>query len=166
VADLKNAAWMLRYAARSFVHNLGFIPEDRAGWRPEPGAHSPLEIAAEAVRVLHMYRPILEGPNYPDPPPPLPQPATLREAGGMISEGAERYAAGLEAAGPELDRPEEMPFGGVFLASRAVCFPVLDILHHHGQICYLQSLLGDTEMHWDAAAIETEFAWHGAQPDA
>lgn len=36
---------------------------------------------------------------------------------------------------------------------------MLDLFHHHGQICYLQSLLGDTEMHWDAAAIDDVFAW-------
>src|SRR5687767_8608422 len=112
--DLRGAAWMLRYAARSLSHNLGFIPVDRTHWTPEPGAKSPLEIAAEAVRGLHMYRPILRGPEYPDPRPVIPKPATLDEARTLLAAAAEEYAAALEATGPELDRPQEMPFGGVF----------------------------------------------------
>ena len=52
-----------------------------------------------------------------------------------------------------------MPFGGVFRAYRAVCFPLMDLFQHHGQICYLQSLLGDREMHWSETAIDDEFAW-------
>jgi hypothetical protein len=35
----------------------------------------------------------------------------------------------------------------------------MDLFQHHGQICFLQSLLGDAEMHWDEAAINDEFAW-------
>jgi hypothetical protein len=164
VEDVKIAAWMLRYGARSLVHNLRFIPADRAEWKPEPGVKSALEIVTEVLRAVRMYRPILEGPDYPEPRPALPQPATLQEAAEMLSTAVEEYAAALEAAGPDLDRPQEMPFGGVFRASRAVCFPVFDLFHHHGQICYLQSLLGDTEMHWDEAAIADEFAWKDEIP--
>ena len=69
--------------------------------------------------------------------------------------------AALERTGAELDRAQEMPFGATFRASRAACFPLLDLTHHHGQICYLQSLLGDSEMHWDEAAITDEFVWKG-----
>jgi hypothetical protein len=47
--------------------------------------------------------------------------------------------------------------GGLLWATRAVLIPVLDLLHRHGQICYLQTLLGDTEMHWDEAAIRECF---------
>ena len=161
--ELKAAAWMLRYGARSLAHNLEFIPADRAHWKPDPAAKSPLEIAAEVIRVLHSYRPIFVGPEYPDPRPPVPQPATLEEARSLLQAAAQEYAAALEAAGPELDRPQVMPFGGVFRAYRAVCFPVLDLFHHHGQICYLQSLLGDEEMHWNEAAIAAEFAWEAEE---
>lgn len=156
--DLKAVAWMMRYGARSLVHNLQFIPAERAEWKPEPGAKSALEIATEVIRAVLMYRPILDGTGYGDTMPEWPRPATLAEAAGLLIPTVDEYAALLEAAGPELDRPQPMPFGGVFRASRAVCYPLLDLLHHHGQILYLQSLLGDTEMHWDEAAIDAEFA--------
>jgi DinB family protein len=157
--DLKAAAWMLRYGARSLAHNLEFIPADRIDWRPDPAAKSPLEVAAEVIRALHLYRPIFEGPEYPDLRPPIPQPETLEAARSLLLDAVEDYAAALERAGPELDRPQVMPFGGTFRAYRAVCFPLMDLFHHHGQICYLQSLLGDREMHWSEAAIADVFAW-------
>src|SRR5205807_1931078 len=98
---------------------------------------------------------------YPDPRPPLPLPKTLPEAVELLEAAVEDYATALEAAGPELERGQAMPFGGVFRASRAVCYPVLDLFHHHGQIMYLQSLLGDRDQHWDEAAIAEEFEWKG-----
>lgn len=159
MTDLKSAAWMLRYGARSLAHNLEFIPEERANWRPAPDAKSPLEIAAEVIRGMAMYRPIYAGPEYPEQLPRSPAPSSLAEARELLLAAAEEYAAALEAAGPELDRPQAMPFGGTFHADRAVCFPLLDLLHHHGQICYLQSLLGDAETHWNQAAIADEFEW-------
>lgn len=162
--DLKAAAWMLRYGARSLAHNLDFIPADRAEWKPEPSAQSALDIVTEVLRALAMYRPFFDGPDYPDSRPQFPQPATLLEAKALLAVSVRDYAEALEAAGPELDRPQPMPFGGVFQARRAVCYPLLDLLHHHGQICYLQTLLGDREMHWDDAAISDEFAWIDAPP--
>jgi hypothetical protein len=159
--DLKTAAWMLRYAARSLAHNLQFIPEEKQDWKPDPSAKSPLEVAAEAVRVIHMYRPMLEGPDFPKERPEWPQPRTLAEAGELLTRSAEEYASLLEAAGPELDRAQAMPFGGVFRGTRAACYPLLDVLNHHGQILYLQTLLRDAEMHWDEAAIADHFEWKG-----
>lgn len=157
--DLKTAAWMLRYGARSLAHNLEFIPADREQWSPEGSAKSALDVAAEVIRALQMYRPLLNGPNVAAAPPRSTPPTTLAEARTLLLTVANEYAAALEASGPELDRPEAMPFGGVFRAYRAVCFPVMDMFHHHGQVCYLQSLLGDQEMHWSEAAINAEFAW-------
>ena len=37
---------------------------------------------------------------------------------------------------------------GSFPFARAVSFPVIDAIHHHGQIAYIQSLLGDAETHF------------------
>jgi hypothetical protein len=159
MADLKAVATMARYGARSLAHNLAFIPEDRARWKPEPSAKSPLDIAAEVIRAFGMYRPIFNGPTYPEKLPTLAVPKTLAEARSMVLEAAEEYAAALDAAGPELERAQNMPFGGVFRASRAVTFPVMDLFNHHGQILYLQTLLGDAEMHWPEEGINDEFAW-------
>jgi hypothetical protein len=56
--------------------------------------------------------------------------------------------------------------GGMLRAPRAALIPVLDLLHHHGQICYLQTLLGDREQHWNEAAIAESFGRDSAEPPA
>jgi hypothetical protein len=62
--DLKVAAWMVRYGARSLIHNLEFIPADRLDWKPEPGAKSALEITGEVVGNLRWCLPILRGGEW------------------------------------------------------------------------------------------------------
>src|SRR5262249_37182229 len=96
--DVKIAAWMLRYGARSLIHNLQFIPADRADWKPESGAKSPIEIATELIRGIALYRPLLDGPEYPDPWPEFVPPATMAEATERLMAAVEEYAAALEAA--------------------------------------------------------------------
>lgn len=157
--DLKTAAWMLRYGARSLAHNLQFIPEDRLDWKPGPIAKSAREIAFEPIRAMLMYLPIFDGPAYPTKWKLPPEPETREELAELLVETADSYAARLESAGDELDRAQPMPFGGTFKAYRAVCYPVMDLFNHHGQILYIQSLLGDAEMHWNDEAVEELFAW-------
>jgi hypothetical protein len=160
--NLKVAAWMLRYGARSLAFNLGFIPPDRLDWKPEPGAKSALEIAREVVGGIRMYRPILSGGEW-DPTTAYPPIATLDEARSLLADAAEEYAAALEAAGPELNRLVNIA-GGPLRAPRAVLFPVMDLFHHHGQICYLQTLLGDREQHWDGDTIAELFGPDSPEP--
>src|SRR5205823_4690918 len=109
------------------------------------------------VRVFGMYLPMVVEGGFPPFRQPFQPPASLAEAKTQLLELSERYAAALEAAGPELDRAQAMPFGGVFRATRAACYPLLDLMNHHGQILYIQSLLGDADQHWDDAAIRDEF---------
>jgi hypothetical protein len=149
--NLRVAAWMLRYGARSLAHNLEFIPAERLNWKPEPGAKSALEIAREVVGGMRMYLPILRGGEW-DNTTEYPRVATLEEARSLLAETAEEYAAALEAAGPELNRLVNIA-GGPLRAPRAVLYPVMDLFHHHGQVCYLQTLLGDREQHWNGDAI-------------
>src|SRR5262249_53015058 len=83
---------------------------------------------------------------------PWPRFTTLDEARSLLTETAEEYAAALETAGPELNRLVDIA-GGMLRAPRVVLFPVMDLFHHHGQVCYLQALFGDKEQHWDGDAI-------------
>lgn len=149
--NLKVAVWMLRYGARSLAHNLQFIPADRLDWKPEPGAKSALEIAREVVGGMRMYLPILRGGEW-DRSREYPRVTSLDGARSLLAETAEEYAAALEAAGPELDRLVNIA-GGMLRAPRAALYPVMDLFHHHGQVCYLQTLLGDREQHWNEAVI-------------
>ena len=162
--NLKIAAWMLRYGVRSLIHNLEAMPADRLDWKPEPNAKSALEIAGEVVGGMRMYRPILRGGEW-DRSNPWPRFATLEEARSLLTQTAEEYATALEAAGPELNRLVDIA-GGMLRAPRAALYPVMDLFHHHGQVCYLQTLLGDTDQHWNETAIAQFFGRESAKPPA
>ena len=41
----------------------------------------------------------------------------------------------------------ELPFG-TFSLGQCSGFPPFDLMHHHGQIAYIQTLLGDQEDHF------------------
>lgn len=153
--DYTAAILMLRYGAHSLLYQLEMLPPERRNWKPEPTAKSGLEIAGEVASALQLYLPLVR--NTPWEFPERRVPATLEEAREQVNTALEAYVAALAAAGPELDRPQDMPFGGTFWAPHAALFPVIEIQHHHGQLCYLQSLLGDAEMHWDTEAIDQMF---------
>ena len=98
--NLKVAAWMVRYGARSLAYNLGFIPADRLDWAPEPGAKSALQIAQEVVGGMRMYLPILRGGEWDNQTqyPPVP---TLAVAQDLLAQTAEEYAAAQQHSKPE-----------------------------------------------------------------
>lgn len=144
---MKDAVDMARWAARDFVFNLEAIPADRLDWKPTPEAKSALQLAGEVAGVAGNTIPVLQGGDW--TPAPLPQPATLEEARQMVLEQADAYSAALEAADPaSLQRTLDLPFGK-FKAARFVLFPLIDLIHHRGQLCYIQSLLGDAEVRFD-----------------
>lgn len=163
-AKFEEVGRMMRYGALSFLHQLDQIPADRLHWKPEPSAHSAMEIAAEVISVFRMYQPLLEARDAEsvmwvrvERTPP----EDVSEARSLLMPAVEDYLRALEASGPELARQQPMPFGGVFWAEDAATYPLLDVMHHHGQLCYLQALLGDEEQHWSDDAILSSFMREG-----
>jgi hypothetical protein len=151
------AIFILRYGAHSLLHQLECLPPERRDWKPHPDAKSGLEIAGEVASALQLYLPLVRGTDWEFPP--RPHPTTLEEARELVTSAVEDYVAALEAAGPELNRPVDMPFGATFWGPHAAIYPAIEVQHHHGQICYIQSLLGDKEMHWDEEAIAQHFTY-------
>lgn len=148
--DLKSAARLLRWAVQNTLYNLTFIPEDRLGWKPEPAAKSPLEIVGEVVAGQRMMLPVFNGGEWAQTS--FPRPTSLEEARGMLEEISEKYLEALENATLEgMDRMVTMA-GIPIWAPRAVLLPVVDAIHHHGQLTYIQLLLGDTESHFEMQA--------------
>jgi len=148
--DLKVAARLSRWGAGNFAFNLTFIPTEKFTWKPDPASKSTSEIAGEVIGVMQMCMPVFKGGGF--EVSEFPKPANAEEVRSLLIPAAEAYAAALEAAGPELERLTMTP-GGELWASRAVLFPLIDLIHHHGQICYIQSLLGDAETHFDPAGM-------------
>jgi hypothetical protein len=78
-------------------------------------------------------------------------PATNREeAKALVIRLSEAYAAKLRSLSPQdAEGTVQMPFGGAWPKARAISLPVIDLVHHHGQIAYIQMLLGDATSHFE-----------------
>jgi uncharacterized damage-inducible protein DinB len=142
---LEGMAGQAAWATKNLSYNLGFIPEDKLAWKPAPTAKSAYEIAAEVAGVAHGMSAVIDGQAWPQS---MPSYSSLKEAQDGVEQAGEAYAAKLRSIDPaRLGETVELPFGS-FPFARAVSFPVVDAIHHHGQIAYIQSLLGDTESHF------------------
>src|SRR5438105_766134 len=146
MSNLEPAARVVRWGVESMAFNLGHIPADKLNWKPNPACKSALEVTGEVVGVLRGMQGVVEGGGFVGGGQ-YTAPASLEEAQRQLAEVGEAFAAALESAGPELDRAIETPFGTMW-GSRMVLWGMIDLVHHHGQISYLQSLLGDPEMHF------------------
>ena len=155
MTNLEPVARVVRWGVESMAFNLGQLPADKLNWKPNPECKSALEVTGEVVGVMRMMVGLMTTGSFERPPGaeaagPIryPLPTGLEDAQRQLVETGSAFAAALEKAGPELERPVETPFG-TMLGSRVVLWGMIDLVHHHGQISYLQSLLGDKEMHFN-----------------
>jgi len=141
-------AELMKWASRNTSYNLEFIPEDRLAWKPAPTAKSALEIVAHVVRAIRGMRPVLEGGGEWSPGD-VPVPSGLRAAQDVLESAAAEYAEALQRVDPaQLSRTVSIAGAFSFPLARAASLPVIDMIHHHGQIAYIQTLLGDEEFHF------------------
>src|SRR5690606_5610477 len=145
-------AEQLDWATKNMAYNLDFIPDDKLNWKPAPTALSALEIVGHLLGVIEYFRSALENPAAAGPPSgDGSTPASRDEAKMKLVAAGEEYSHWLLSLPEErLAEVVQLPFGK-FPLGFAAEIPVSDALHHHGQIAYIQSLLGDTEPHFDAS---------------
>lgn len=160
MVDLKPNARLVRCMAASMATNLDYLPADKLEWKPTPEAKSALQVTAEVIGVIRMILPIFRGEDM--QMLPFPKLGSLEEAKALLADTAESYATALENAGPELERVISTPLGEMW-ALQAVLFGLVDLLHHHGQVTYIQSLLGDAENHLDRPTV---LKWFGREVPA
>lgn len=144
--NLEMLAEQARWASSNIAYNLAKIPADKLNWKPAPSANSAIEIINHLMRPLFGIPAMLSGKA-----PEEFTPATdLGSAQKLIRDAGEKYAAFLRGLAPEsLQGTIEMPFGGTWPRERVAALPLSDLLHHHGQIAYIQTMLGDTESHFE-----------------
>lgn len=136
------AAW----AGKNMAYNLKFIPEDKLAWKPAPTAKSALEIINHVSLFVAGMSGFLNTGQWTTP---AVTPATnLAEAQELITRVSAEYAVALRNLPVErLAETAVLPYGS-FPMARAVAMPVADLVHHHGQIAYIQTILGDEAMHF------------------
>jgi uncharacterized damage-inducible protein DinB len=151
MGPLEALAYQAEWAGKDTAHNLDFIPADKLEWKPAPTAKSVLQIANEMVYFAKGMLPVLSGGSFTRPE--VTPATTAAEAKERLLATSSEYAQALRAVKPEdLGRQVDLGFGTVSLA-QAAGMPVMEFVHHRGQIVYIQTLLGDTQDHFDMSAI-------------
>jgi len=147
---LEGLVGLANFGTHNMAYNLKFIPADKLDWKPAPTAKSAYEIVSHIHGVLTCMKPVLEG--QPWAAPQFQTPTSLEEAQSMLTAAGDAYAAALTKIPPEQLGKTVTVWGSYTVPlGRAAGMPVVDIIHHHGQIAYLQTLLGDEEMHFREA---------------
>lgn len=144
---LESAIRLAEFAGQNIAYNLEFFPADKLNWKPEPTAKSALEIVHHVSAFLNGMGSMLAGGEFTIAEPPAP--TDLASAQALIRTATGVYvqaALGVDPA--RLGETVELPFG-TFPFARAATMPAFDLIHHHGQIAYLQTLLGDEESHFE-----------------
>ncbi|HEX8832872.1 MAG TPA: DinB family protein [Abditibacteriaceae bacterium] len=138
-------ASQLEWVGNNYAHNLDYIPEDKLTWKPAPEASSALEVTEHVIGVLNRIRWAVAG----DEPTELTPPANREDAKQALASAVASLALALRALTPEdMARIIEVPRFGDMPVARLANIAVMDTTHHHGQIAYIQTLLGDTESHF------------------
>ncbi|HEX9996576.1 MAG TPA: DinB family protein [Abditibacterium sp.] len=133
------------WAGKNLSYNLNSIPDDKLSFKPAPEAKSALEISSEVVHVLQMFTAILQNQKPAETPVSF---ATRDEAKAALETASAAYGLLLLSLGDnDLIGEMQLPFGAMPKA-QAIALPVVETIHHHGQIAYIQTILGDTESHF------------------
>ena len=134
----------MKFAVANVCNNLGFIPNDKLNWKPAPTANSVLEVVNHLAGSVYGVTAKISG----DEQGAQFTPATnAQDAKALLQKGADNYIAMLGKLTPQdMSRTVTLPFGEVPLTV-AAGVPVVEMINHHGQITYIETLLGDTESH-------------------
>lgn len=136
---------LAEWGAQNVAHNLDFIPDDKLQWRPATDAQSALEIAHEIANSVDSASLLFQTGELHRR---VDKPQNREEAQKAILDAVETYATALRSLTEEqLKSIVKFPFREMPMEF-AMRVPVTEILHHHGQIAYIQLLLGDTESHF------------------
>jgi hypothetical protein len=136
---------MMDWTAKNVSYNLDFVPDDKLDWKPAPDAKSAMDIAHEIALSADSISNFLTSGEYQKN---VARPDTRDEAKAAIIAAAETYTKALRSLTAEqLAGNVQFPWGETPM-SEAIGMPVIESLHHHGQIAYIQTLLGDTDSHF------------------
>ena len=142
---IQNVIGLVQWGSDNYIYNLGKLPAGKATWKPEPTAKSALEITTHMVAAFNGICGTLQGLEN---PPEAPEPSTLEEAVHEFQTAVAKYIEMLEGfTDADLQGDVQMRFGP-FPRARVFTMPLVDLLHHHGQLAYIQTLLGDEEAHF------------------
>jgi hypothetical protein len=132
----------IEWAKANINNNLDFLPADKLDWKPAPASKSALEIINHATETVNMFTSAIQGTEN-----KLTPATDLESAKALIIQVVTAHQAVLSSLKPEdLERVLKLPIGDMPVGAVA-SLPTVELINHHGQITYIQSLLGDSESH-------------------
>ena len=139
----------VRWTARNLAYNLDFLPADKLGWKPVPTVPSSLEIVNHlCAGMLAAQKLFADGKWHEESEAQFERATDLASAKALLQSVPFAFADALEAIpNADLENIIETPFGTMPLF-HVVQFEPVDIVHHHGQIAFIQQMLGDTQSHF------------------
>jgi hypothetical protein len=144
---LESTSRLAEFAGKNIAYHLDFIADDRLAWKPEATAKSALEIVHHVSYFASGMVGVLGGGEF--SPDVVDVPTDRATAQELIRSSSSRYAAALRVVDlARMGTTVDLPFGS-FPFAMAATMPAFDLIHHHGQLAYIQTLLGDTEDHFD-----------------
>lgn len=128
---------------------LKYIPDDKLTWVPAGKAKPPLQIVADCAAAYRWAAATIRGA-------PAGPPEQKVDASPTRADAVERLEAGLADLVAALDEVTEeqsaqkrqMPWGEETVAN-LMWLGHWHSIYHAGQLNYIQTLLGDTEMHFE-----------------
>ena len=136
-------AGQLDWAHKNINNNLDFVPADKLSWKPAPKAKSVLEIINHATETVHTFTSAISGAARTD----LTPATDAASAKALVTQVIEAHQKLLQTLTPaEGEQTVSTPVGELPKAI-AASLPVVELLNHHGQITYIETLLGDSESH-------------------
>ena len=136
-------ASQLDWANKNICNNIDFIPEDKFGWKPAPTAKSPLEIVKHMTGTLNMMTSGVTG----EPKKELPPVTNRAESKQLINEMINDHVGKIRGFSDEKMKETAHLEIGDFPMGMAVGMPVIECINHHGQLTYIETLMGDNESH-------------------
>lgn len=128
------------------------VPPARTGWKPEGKGQSPQELLAHTAGANLFFAKLIQGDQaprtdrYQNVQDVTADAKTYPQAQEALKASAQVLTQAIRATTDEQLREErQMPWGERWKMTRLITAPGAHIAYHWGQLCYLQTLLGDAE---------------------
>jgi len=138
---------MLNHATDSLWRTVKAMPEDKFEWKPEETARSSRELVEEIVMTTGFTADLVKNMKMGNMEEGDKTPKTIAELEKEHRAGVEKLIAAMKAFPVDkLHDTIDLPWGTqTFL--QVIAYGYWNLTYHWGQISYVQTMYGDTEMH-------------------
>lgn len=158
MADFQPKAHLRAFTERMLgllTNDLKAIPEDKNNVSPAPGARPALHIVAECAVFNGFIAEYLSTGTLPSLPRGEEREALLRsfdtaeKALAHLDQETQKLLAAIDALDEDtLGDITRQPLGRPMSRFGLAEMPATHMMYHDGQLNYIHTLLGDTQMHW------------------